>query len=133
MSVVANAVKLTGFAAWQIWGLAILAGVVGVFGSYFIWKHKVFKEGVKSCEDKQIVVNTEQAAKLDAANQIIAANALTIESLRQQLKVQRPVAQKAAQEILNANPNFSNLARPDSLYVQRVRELEEIRRAATGD
>lgn len=116
---------------------AVVIGVVlcsaTLLAGYYFWHHKIFKEGVEFCEAKQESVNVAAKAQLDAANVIIEDRNRQIEDLRRQAKLNRPAAAKAAQDVINANPSFAILVRPEPLFTQRVRELEEIRRAAAGN
>lgn len=112
-------------------GVVLCTASIGI--GYLAWHHKIFKEGVEFCEGKQEGVNVAAKAQLDAANVIIEDKNRQIEDLRRQAKLNRPAAAKAAQDVINANPTFAILVRPEPLFAQRVRELQEIRRAAAGN
>lgn len=114
------------------YALAALLGLVGLFGGYFFWRHRIYEEGFQACTDKIAAATAAANQRAEDAEREVERMRIELDAEHAANKSERLQAKSNVQRIIHENPKFAVVARPAELHAQRLRELAAVRRSATG-
>lgn len=117
---------------YTAYAVAVLLGLLGLFGGYFFWRHRIYQEGFQACTDKVAAATAAANQRADDAERENARMRAELDAEHEANKSERLQAKSNVQRIVHENPKFAVVARPPELHAQRLRELEAVRRSATG-
>lgn len=107
-----------------------LAIVLAAWATYAWVTGRAYDRGYEASQLEVDKASAAFLARLTLANEAIAGEAARTNAAVDAALKERPVIVRTVKEIVDANPEFAAVRRPERLHAERVRQLDTIAAAA---